>query len=315
MVFSIIIPTINSAQSISHTIEAWVNQALDRTKYEIIIVGNNCKDETKQIQDIFHFSRCKLNYLFEKVPGATNARHRGAKEAKGDILVFADDDGIVNPGCLEEILKVYEQNPNAEAVACKIDVQWDGEEPDWISPYKFMLGQLDYGDEVSYSTKYWMNGGLMSVKKETFERLGGFNPDLIGEHLIGDGDTGFVRKLHDEGILIGWAPKAHMYHMQQVAKHGSIKGIARHFYNNGIANSYALYRKEDFHFSPRVIRYFVLHCLLLIKKIGQYHILHKKDKEHYFSLCSRKGELKFFINLLNPELRKMIKQKNVYSAS
>ena len=307
MTFSVIIPSYNGASVLRKSLATWTAQTLPKDEYEVLVVDNNSQEDIHAVVDeVVGAGSKNVQYLKETTPGATAARHCGVREAKGEYLVFADNDGLYNPECLEEIKKVYDGNPQCEAVACKIEIQWDGDEPDWIGPYKYLLGQLDYGDKISYSTDYYLNGGIMSVRKSTFERLGGFNPDLVGPYLIGDGDLGFVRKLHAEKALIGWTPFAHMWHMQQVAKHGSKAGVALHCYNNGIADSYARFRANNFRMTVSMWKYLLTKTIVWMKWCLRYVFHHNQDS--YFKLRQHTGELRFFVLLLKPELRKLIKE-------
>lgn len=308
---SVIIPTYNGLDMLCRSLQTWFEQTLPKDDYEIIVVDNRSTDETKSYVESLLPEHKNLIYIYESKPGATNARHAGAHIAEGEYLVFADNDGLFNPECLSEILKVYYARKECSAVACKIEIHWDGEEPEWIAPYMQLLGQLDYGDEISYSTKYYLNGGLMSVRKDVFERLGGFNPDLIGPYLIGDGDLGFVNKLHAEHALIGWAPNARMQHMQLVAKHGSKRGVALHCYNNGIADSYAKYRAQGFRMNGVMWKMLMVQMIIVVKQ-WMVHVLRPNDLKRYFTLQQHKGNVRFFRLLLKPALRCEIRKENVY---
>jgi len=282
------------------------------TDYEVLVVDNNSKDRTADlIHDIIK-EVANIHYVKESKPGATNARHAGARVAKGDILVFADDDGLYNHECLEVIRDTFARNQEVEAIACKIDILWDKQAPDWIAPYAFMQGKLDYGDKEIVGYNLYFNSGLFAIKKTTFEELHGFNPDLIGGKLIGDGDTGLVIKMWESNKKIAWTPFARMQHMQQVDKHGTEKGIALHFYNTGIGDAYALFRKNEFSVTRQVAKYFVWSCALYAKKWLQYYLLRKKYRKIYFSLRQRAGQLAFFKNLCNKQLRSEICKKDLY---
>lgn len=313
---SVIIPTYNGADLLRKSLVTWAHQTLPTNQYEVIVVDNNSTEDIQSVVEEVKNKRLEVQDIFryvkETIPGATAARHRGVRESTGEYLVFADNDGLYNPECLEEILKVYQGNLECVAVSCKIDIIWDEQEPDWIGPYKYLLGQLDEGDKVLYRHKLYLNGGLMSVRRDVFERLHGFNPDLVGPYLIGDGDTGLVRKIHKEGLLIGWAPNAHMYHMQQVSKHGTVAGVALHTYNNGVAESYAKYREEDFVMNRKMYAYLILQLLALCKKWIQSRVMYRDDKALYFSYQQKVGAVHFFGLLLTPELKKQIQVKDVY---
>ena len=297
MTVSIIIPTYNRADVICQSLETWTKQTLPVTDYEVIVVDNNSTDNSAALINDFIKNFSNFHYLKEKKAGSTNARHAGAKMAKYDYLIFADDDGLFNPACIEEILKVYQQNEKVDAVAGKIDILWDRTPPKWIAPYEFMLGKLNYGNEVITSTDLYLNGGLFSIKKSVFEDLKGFNPDLIGNYLVGDGDTGLVIKLHNEKRLIGWTPFATMQHLQMVDKQGTEKDMGRRFYNVGISASYGIYRANAFKCNAPVFIYIIKTGLFWMKKIVEYYMLGQKHRKTHFSLMQRKGELAFFVHL------------------
>lgn len=310
---SVIIPTYNGCEMLRKSLPTWFNQTLPQEEYEVLVVDNRSTDETRTMVELLIADKPNFHYLYEPTPGATNARHAGAHKAKGEYLVFADNDGLFNTECLASIIEVYKQNPECAAVACKIDIVWDGVEPDWIAPYKKQLGQLNYGNEIRYDNqnRFYLNGGLMSVRKDVFERLGGFNPDLIGPYLIGDGDLGFVNKLHAKNAVIGWTPNAVMKHMQQVAKHGSKCGMALHFYNNGIADSYAKFRVNRFNMNGVMWKFLCVQFGVLFKKWMQ-HIMHPKDLKTYFAFKQHQGNVRFFGLLMKPELRREIRRYDVY---
>lgn len=311
---SVIIPTYNGLDMLQKSLPTWFEQTLPKDEYEIIVVDNRSTDDTRQYVESLLPEHKNLVYLYEPKSGATNARHAGARKAKGEYLVFADNDGLFNPECLASIIEVYQANKDCAAVACRIDIVWDGEEPKWIKPYKYLLGQLNYGDDIRYDNhnRFYLNGGLMSVRKDVFERLGGFNPDLIGPYLIGDGDLGFVNKLHAEHALIGWAPNARMQHMQLVAKHGSKRGVALHCYNNGIADSYAKYRAQGFRMNGVMWKFLFVQLGVFVKQ-SIIMLFHLHDLDCYFALMQHQGNVRFFGLLLKPSLRREIRKENVYN--
>lgn len=312
--FSIIIPTYNGAERIARSLPCWFSQSDPDDGYEVFVVDNRSTDDTRAVVERLIDGKSNFHYLYEEKPGATAARHAGVRASKGDILLFADDDILVEPECLKEIQKAYEGNSKCVAVTGRIELQWDIEEPEWIAPYRYLLGELDYGTKICYSKGFYLNGGLMSVRRDVFERLHGFNPDLIGAHLIGDGDTGFVKKLFKEGLLIGYTPFVTARHMQKVEKHGSEEGIARHFFNNGIAISYALYRDEGFRLNGRVICHLLKEMAIYSKQWLTRLALHKKDYQSYFAMRLHRGCIHFFNLLLNPKLRREIRIVNVYGS-
>jgi glucosyl-dolichyl phosphate glucuronosyltransferase len=306
---SVIVPTLNGANSLEKSLESWTRQSISGADFEVIVVDNNSTDQTPEIIKRFASQYSNFRYFREMQPGATNARHTGAANAKSEILVFADDDGLFNTTCLEEILKVYETFPAVAAVAGRIELLWDETPPEWIAPYEFMLGKLDYSDKILTGYDLFLNGGLFSIRKGVLRELKGFNPDLLGDHLIGDGDTGLVRKLHKNKYLIGWTPFACMQHMQVVGRNGTVKDLGRRFYNTGISETYARFRANNFRFNDAVLGNLFLSKVFFLKKALEYLGSGMKSKKAYFSFMQRKGELSFYIRWLSPTFRKTCKNE------
>lgn len=304
MRISIVIPTYNRSDVIIRSLQTWAHQTLTPTYFEVIIVDNNSSDGADILIKEFIADKPNFRYVLETQKGSTNARHTGAKLCKADIIMFCDDDGLFNPECVEEILKVFDNNPLTSAVTGKISIKWDKTPPEWIEPYEFMLGKLDYGNEIKFNKNFYLNGGIFAIKKQIFNDLGGFNPDLVGKYLVGDGDTGLVIKLHKNKMLIGYTPFATMQHLQFVEKQGTEKDMGRRFYNVGISESYGIFRENNFRFTNSVLKHIFNSFIFGTKKHIE-KILTKKRKV-YFSLMKYRGELNFFINLFRKEIRKTI---------
>jgi glycosyltransferase involved in cell wall biosynthesis len=306
---TIIIPTYNRSDVIIRSLETWAIQTLPATEFEVIVVDNNSTDNSAELIQNFIADKTNFHYFLETRKGSTNARHSGARMAKSDILIFCDDDGLFNPECVQEVLNVYAANEKAVAVAGKIEIHWDTPAPDWIEPYLFMLGRLNYGNEVIYRNDIYLNGGIFSIRKAVFNELGGFNPDLVGDYLVGDGDTGLVIKLHKAGKLIGWTPFATMQHLQFVDRQGTERDMGRRFFNTGISNAYGVFRENNFRFNGKVLKYIFLALVFVLKKQAELLIFANDKRKTFFSMMQCRGELQFFWNLRKKEIRKVVFQK------
>lgn len=311
MKVSIIIPTFNRANCLIQSLESWNTQSFSRKDYEVIIVDNNSTDDTEILVNEFINDKFNFIYLKEIKRGSTFARHKGVKNSNNEILIFADDDGVYNVDCISEIVKLFNLNKEIKAVTGRIVIEWDKTPPTWIEPYEFMLAKLDYGDDIKLGTDLYLNGCLFAIYRDVFYSLNGFNPDLIGDYLVGDGDTGLVIKLHQNNTLIGYTPYAIMNHMLEVEKHATVSDVGRRFYNVGVSGAYGIFRANRFHFNLSVFRYVSKSLVFLIKKFLEYHILRKNKRKAYFSLMQRKGELVFFVNLRKKEVRRVINDSQI----
>lgn len=290
MKISVIITTFNRAKIIAMCLDSLVDQNFPKSDYEIIVVNNNSPDNTDEVMKkyIEEHPDTNIKYYSTTKRGQVYARQTGILESKNEILSFTDDDGILCKDWLKEISKVFEMNREAVGVAGRIRIKWDETPPDWINEYEEQLGKLDYGNEIKYETGLYMNAGNLSIKKDVLIEVGGFNPEMIGDRLIGDGESGLWIRLKKRGLLIGWAPDALMDHYQIVKKNATIHDIKRRFSNNGICipyNIYAIDRKGNLQLVKNLVNSFKQSMRWSIKKFK--YTLKGDKKNKYYAIFRR----------------------------
>lgn len=100
MLYSIIIPTYNAANTINQCIESILNQTIK--DYEILIFDNLSNDKT--IDLIKSYKTNSIKWISEKDKGIYDAMNKGIEKASGDWLYFMGcDDYFANDSVLEEI--------------------------------------------------------------------------------------------------------------------------------------------------------------------------------------------------------------------
>ncbi len=102
---SVIICTYNRQKYIYNCLKSIADNEYGVNEYEIVLINNNSTDDTEAECDRFRkdFPQIDFNYFVEKQQGLSYARNRGIAEAKGDILVYVDDDATVNKDYLSTI--------------------------------------------------------------------------------------------------------------------------------------------------------------------------------------------------------------------
>ena len=244
MRISVILATFNRSNMLRDCIESLLNQTLDPTLYEVIVVDNNSKDATKEtVNEYLGLERYNVQYVLEPRPGAHYARNTGAKSAHAAILAFTDDDAVFHERWLEALLRAYDD----EEIGCaggQIIIKWDKEPPAWV-PSSRVFGQVD---EVTLGSKLRILppgenifGGNCSVRKSIFFELGGFGEDQVGEVRAGEAETGLWIKARKKGIKIAWVPDAIVWHVQLVSKNATLPDLKRRYANWGAGSTYASY--------------------------------------------------------------------------
>lgn len=121
---------------------------------EAIIVDNASIDTTPQIIQNFQCS-FPLKYIYEENPGKSIALNRGISESKGDLLLFTDDDAIVEKNWLIEYWRAANLYPDAGYFFGKIQpIFLHQNPPPWWNLAPRSLKGRDQGEKVIRFTEY-----------------------------------------------------------------------------------------------------------------------------------------------------------------
>ncbi len=100
---SIIIPTYNHKDSLRETLQSLAQQTYPIDRFEIIAVDDGSTDGTHEITaETIPFT---LRYVRQSNQGDAAARNFGAQQSQADILVFLDDDILVEPDYLTGLIQ------------------------------------------------------------------------------------------------------------------------------------------------------------------------------------------------------------------
>jgi glycosyltransferase involved in cell wall biosynthesis len=99
---TIIIPTFNGASRIGNCLDALMKQVAGRD-IEILVIDDGSTDNTGEVVERYPAVRL----ITQANAGPAAARNRGAREAKGKILLFTDDDCVPLPGWLDAMLAPF----------------------------------------------------------------------------------------------------------------------------------------------------------------------------------------------------------------
>jgi GT2 family glycosyltransferase len=88
---SVIVPTHSRPRQLSACLEALSRLDYPRDRFEVIVVDDEGEDPAAPVVEAFR-GRLSLTLLVQKRAGPAAARNTGAEHARGDLLVFTDDD-------------------------------------------------------------------------------------------------------------------------------------------------------------------------------------------------------------------------------
>ena len=173
---SVIVPTYNRPLTLREALASIraLDRVYDEIEFEVVVGDNGLTDATRELCEEF-------GAVYAPAPGrgASYARNAALKAATGDFIGFLDDDDAWLPGHIRPHLAYLDAHPEHDAVfgqAISTDEHlrptgepWPQEDP-------------GTGDEL---TRTMLSGlfpqlGTVIVRKSAADRIGYFDPSLIG---------------------------------------------------------------------------------------------------------------------------------------
>jgi len=281
---SLIIPTRNRSELLAATLESLSGQTLPETDYEVIVVDNGSTDDTSSVISHYKSRYTNLTAIYASEPGLHVGRHAGLANAKGEFLVFADDDIEAHPSWLTSIQEAF-RNPQTAMVGGNNLPLFITPPPGWLQSmwnkrhpqgYKAIsaLSVIEFNTNSGFISPNLVWGCNFSIRKSTLLSAGGFHPDGMPKELIqfrGDGETYVSNFVEQSGMNCVFHPGASIFH-KVTSERMTHAYFYQRGYNQGISDSYTQLRAES---SPplkpksniftRIVRYGLRHFMTLFE--------------------------------------------------
>ncbi len=97
---SVVVCTRNRAAILPAALESLARQKSKRV-FEVIVVNNGSDDETAEVIAEWCRRDSRFRMVDEPNPGLSRAKNLGVHEARGDVVLFTDDDVLAEPEWLD----------------------------------------------------------------------------------------------------------------------------------------------------------------------------------------------------------------------
>lgn len=207
---SVIIPTHNRRDLLASVLAAISRQDYPLDRIEVIVVADACQDGTeKMVKELASSTSFNLKVLSHEARSAAATRNLGAGHACGELLIFLDDDILVNPGFIRahadgrhprRVVLGYSKPvlPNKPTLWGYNARLW------WEDAFRAMRTP---GYRFTYRDFF---SGNVSMANELFRESGGFDISISGR--LEDYELGF--RLIKSGAQFHFEPRALGYHQE-----------------------------------------------------------------------------------------------------
>jgi glycosyltransferase involved in cell wall biosynthesis len=220
LTFSVVVCTHNRAHYLPDLIVSLRAQDFPAGDFEIIIVDNASIDGTAAlVKQLQAESDPPIRYVYEPLLGANRARNTGAKAAKGEIVIYIDDDALAETDWLQCLARAYQEVPHdVVCVGGRVELLWEnGNRPSWLAceleGYYSSTARLGQAARCLTDNEYPV-GANMSIRRDSLLGLGGFHPllDRVGENLLSNVEAGLCAEIRNAGLRVYFEPSACVWH-------------------------------------------------------------------------------------------------------
>ncbi len=222
IIISVIIPTFNRSSILEKCLSSMEKQNIDKTLFEVIIADDGSTDDTKKIVNSFILrDQIKIIYLKQVNSGANRARNYAISNACGDLILFINDDIILEKSMLSQHILSHKKHPqNHLGVLGRVTIDRD-------IPYSpFAKLHLDavfnnLKDKEWLDWKYFFTCNV-SVKKIFLSEHGTFDEKMRYHE-----DIELAERLSRKGFMIKYNKEAAGFHHHFLKEEEFIKIAAR----------------------------------------------------------------------------------------
>jgi GT2 family glycosyltransferase len=232
---TIIIPVHGKASLTRRCLDVLFSQPPERFEREIVVVDDASPDATPQMLVSYGDRIRVLTHVANA--GFSISCNDGAATARGEYLVFLNNDTVPQPGWLEALVQYADSHPRAAVVGCKLlfpddTVQHAGVvicQDSW--PTHIYAGFPADHPAVNKSRRFQVvTAGCALVRRGPFQELGGFDTSFRN----GFEDVDLCLRLGELGYEVHYCHESVLYHLESVSD-------GRHTHNN---HNDELYRRR-----------------------------------------------------------------------
>ncbi len=199
---SIIIPTYKRQESLQELLQSLMKEK--RQDLEIIVVAQGEKKKRNN-------NNGRVRFIYLLAPSMTHARNMGAKKAKGEFILFLDDDVIIGRGLIKNHVKNF-RDPIVAATCGRVITSGQPVELDCRRVGRVgLMGGVSGGFSSSIRQKVdTVIGCNMCWRRDTYFVLGGTDERFTGNALREETDLSLRAKA--AGYKIIFEPNAVVQH-------------------------------------------------------------------------------------------------------
>jgi glycosyltransferase involved in cell wall biosynthesis len=205
---SVVVPTYNRLPRLRRVIAGLGDQTFPRHRFEVVVVSDGSTDGTAEFLNTVD-SGFALTAVQQCNQGPAAARNRGVAVARGDIILFVDDDVVATPTLIEEHAHSHDAQRHESVVIGPMVTPPGYRMQPWVAWEQRMLyKQYDAMNNGIYPATFrQFYTGNASLPRAQFLAAGGFDTRFRRAE-----DVELAYRLNAMGVQWVWNPNAVGHH-------------------------------------------------------------------------------------------------------
>jgi glycosyltransferase involved in cell wall biosynthesis len=269
---SAIICTRNRGDKISAAVSSVLS--CDFPSFDLTIIDQSTDDLTRDA--VAAIGDPRVHYVHSTEPGLSRAYNNGVRQSQGEILVFTDDDCLVEPDWITNIVKAFEAEPDGDLLYGRVVAAGLGADDVALTPALDLQAPERLAKGEGY--KVWGMGADFAARRRLFDRAGFFDEMLGGGGpLWSSQDYDLAYRTFKSGGVILLRPEVYVRHDGRREDEDWPKLLLAYGSGDG-----AFYMKHVRCLDPRATWLFAKQFGVTTAKVVVKTILRRRDRDRYY---------------------------------
>jgi glycosyltransferase involved in cell wall biosynthesis len=208
---------------LNRVLQSLREQNFPRSRWKLLIIDNASDIPLSRVVDLSWHPHAKI--IRENTLGLTPARLRGITESDAELLIFVDDDNVLEPNYLEIAHHISASYPIVGAWGGQITLEFEQPPPMWAKPFFPMFGDRAFDHDRLSNFRYHSDttpcGAGLCVRQtvaQKYVELVACDPkrlefDRKGQQLMSCGDSDLALTACDMGLFTGQFSTLQLTHL------------------------------------------------------------------------------------------------------
>lgn len=234
MLVTVLLSTLNNADRLALTLEGFTRlQVPAGVEWEVVVANNGSTDNTAEVLRSWE-GRLPLRSVWEPLPGVSRARNAALSAARGELIIFTDDDVTVPTEWVAEYVRAYQDKGSGYYFGGPIDSELEGPPPshEWLRIAPASVKGLDWGEEAHELERgEYFTGANWACSSDAAQKAGGFDVRMGPGGSRGPGggeENDLMERVGQLGLRSWYVPGTRLAHWVPLAKLRPEHLLARH---------------------------------------------------------------------------------------